>query len=156
MTTENLWPSDIADIKAETPLSILRAQANALTQVTRGVVSGEVETAATDRDPWGVVINMMARRNAVETGEAPDLVPTRTGFRHSFYVVAPALKNYRHLLLEVWHDITLYPIMIKSASDHSKWAELADEKQFKANLRAMLATDYVRRSVSALVSQSIV
>lgn len=81
----NLWPDEFK-IDVQTPLVILRAQANYLSKVTRGILQGTVETEAAD-----------------------DLV------QHRLVVVAPAFNAYRHTLIAALHSKDLaYPVEIRA------------------------------------------
>jgi len=79
------WPSDIKP-DVQTPLAILKPRADELTQLTRGVLVGQVSTV-TDKD--------------------------KTWVFHNLDAVAPALNNLRQRLVTVKHPIrTPYPAFV--------------------------------------------
>ena len=85
--TDSLWPASIK-IDAQSPVSILRTQANLLTKITKGILKGEVET---------------------ERGE--------NKIQHRLIVIAPSLDNYRQTLLVAIHEVGLpYPVELRSNS----------------------------------------
>jgi hypothetical protein len=82
----NLWPGAF-NVNVQTPYAILRIQANLLSQMTKAILVGEVET---------------------ETGERMT--------QHRLVVVAPACNGYRHTLITVIHSTDLpYPAEVQAA-----------------------------------------
>ena len=84
---DDLWPSNIADAKLVTPVSILKEQAALLGEKTKQLVKGEVSTEASGDE-----------------------------FDHGFYIVAPTL-NYRYKLFNVAHGVSFYPLTINWRAD---------------------------------------
>ena len=83
--SRNLWPT-IEQTITRTPLSILREQATYLGEQTANIILGEVKSQQIT--------------STYEVG-------------HYFYIVAPALGNYRYLLMHITHDAMLiYPLEI--------------------------------------------
>src|SRR5207248_599207 len=83
----NLWPEQF-NVEVQTPLTILRVQANLLGKVTRGILEGTVET---------------------ET--------VKDRMQHRLVVIAPAYNSYRHTLLVAIHDPNLaYPAEVRAQS----------------------------------------
>lgn len=79
----NLWPTETVSVSTLSPLAILRTQAANLTELTHGLLIGEVIT--------------------------DDLL--EEGVYHHFDMIAPALDGYRHRILTVKHDPSmLYPV----------------------------------------------
>src|SRR6266566_6564162 len=79
----DLWPADFGSVVIATPLLILKRQATALAEKTKGVVEGTVHSSA--------------------DGSA---------FTHQFVLVSRVL-GYSYRLLLVRHDIALYPANIR-------------------------------------------
>ena len=80
----NLWPSAVS-VETLPPVAILRVQAQNLTQMTHGLLQGEVISA--DGDPEAV--------------------------RHHLDVVAPGFNGYRFRILTVQHGSDLvYPVSL--------------------------------------------
>jgi hypothetical protein len=121
----DLWPEDIAepgDLKP--PVVILREQATYLGAKTQNIVEGDVDTSA------------------LLQGE---------GFRHTFYVVAPALGGYRFHLFEVTHGMGLYLITIRW-QDKPHQAE--SEEEFLNVLRDIFTSEETKRVIRSLIIQS--
>jgi hypothetical protein len=82
--SRNLWPT-IEQKAIRAPITILREQANYLGQQTSNIILGEVKSQQDSK--YGLV--------------------------HYFYLVAPALGQYRYLLMRVAHSATsIYPLFI--------------------------------------------
>ena len=97
----NLWPTETVSVSTLSPLAILRTQAENLTELTQGLLIGEVTTD--DRQEKGVY--------------------------HHFDMIAPALDGYRHRILTVKHDPSmLYPVSYSVAKRQSLVAPPAKTK----------------------------
>jgi hypothetical protein len=138
----DLWPDNISSptIK-KAPVTILREQGTLLGRKTSNLVEGEIRL------------------------EAP---PTPDHFRYVFYLAAPALGDYRYRLLEILHSADLYKLWItvdesilkelpaeilnKSADGNSKLVSDSEE-EFMKILKAIFATEKVRRVIGAIMAQ---
>ncbi|CAN5700587.1 hypothetical protein BH23PLA1_BH23PLA1_05790 [soil metagenome] len=154
-----LWSDDI---KLDTlpPLAILRAQANALRQMTRGLLEAEVTTSKREK-------------GRVE---------------HRFDLIAPGLDGYRHRLFIVSHRAEMvYPVKVETTlhertavrrtprehTIHEKLAEkrptkrlpgaeetdlwtpnAATEQEFVEVVRQILQSNEVRSLIQSLVARS--
>jgi len=82
VSSSGFWPEDIKP-RVQTPLAILRARANELTEITKGVLIGKVSSTS-------------------DTMQAQAY--------HSLDAVVPALRNLRQRLLTVRHGVkAVYP-----------------------------------------------
>jgi len=110
---DNLWPEDIAVVETKAPVTILKEQASLLSSQTKGIVEGEVTPIP---DPLG---------------EKP--------FAYGFRIKAPALGDYRYLLLSIAHDVPMYPIWIRP--DESTLDELRGRilREFSVDSRGIVA-----------------
>ena len=81
----NLWPVEIEATTLTSPVTILRQQASFLGKKTKNIVLGEAK--ARENDDFD--------------------------FSYIFYIVAPALGNYRYKLLTIYYNIDLYPVIIE-------------------------------------------
>jgi len=125
MPTKNLWGDLPAVDDTATPLRMMREQANILRQVTRGVLHASITTT-----------------------------PLSEGrMRHSFYLVAPLLNDYRHLLFSVEHGIDPYPAAFTSAHP-SKPLTCKKQKDFENILTSLLQDPSTRKAVAALIANS--
>lgn len=89
---QNLWP-DVA-IVDDSPIQILREQAEYLSQQTQGRLHGEV-----------------------------DVAPLGQQVRLTLSIVAPSLSGYRYRLLEVRHGVGGYPVTVVFFGDEFEAAD---------------------------------
>jgi len=87
-------------------------------------------------------------------------------FSYTFYLVAPALGDYRYHLLKVLHSVELYPVTIYEVDEDIlkelptdmkvKDGELSADTQdtFMEILKAIFATKKVRKVIGAILAQS--
>jgi len=132
------------------PITILREQAKYLEQTTRGVLSTSIETTSSQTSPYSDVIDLLTRAQ----GANRPAMPSGDGLFHSFYVVAPALNDYRFQLLRIWHTINLYPVLMAREKAPAKWDVAHDQPEFLEKLKAVFSHDDTVRVVRALISQS--
>jgi hypothetical protein len=136
----DLWPDDITTRTSllKPPMTILKEQGTLLGRKTRNIVEGLV----------------------VKT---PHI--TSQDFGYTFYLVGPALGDYRYRLLAISFPVSIYPVMI--GTDEDIFGELpaemkaeentlvADsEEEFMEILRAIFATQKVRQVIGAIIAQS--
>ncbi|MCB0060676.1 MAG: hypothetical protein KDE19_01120 [Caldilineaceae bacterium] len=81
---QDLWPNNIGENTINSPVSIMREQAQLLGQKTKNLVEAEVSIGS----------------------------PTSNKFVYYFYIVAPTLHDYHFRLFTVEHDIDIYPLTI--------------------------------------------
>lgn len=126
MTTaiQDLWPAEFGSEEVTPPVTILRQQATILGRRTRNLVEGDVVTEGT---PTG-------------------------SFKHTFYLTAPALDDYRYCLFYIHHEIKFYPLSISSCSGTG--ITCFDENQLLQALKDHFASDETRQVMSALIAQS--
>ena len=121
---QNLWPTDFGEVTQKTPVSILREQGMALGERTANIVVGRVES-----------------------GEGG----TKDRFRHLFHLYCAPL-GYRLPLLDVEHDIELYPVSIAVQGQQSVRADTPE--QFTARLKEIFAQEKVKKMIASLMAQS--
>lgn len=142
---ESLWPADIEVVQEKAPVTILREQATLLGPKTKNIVTAEAV--------------------ATESGQVGR-------FRYVFYILGPALANYRYKLFEISYGIELYPVTIVLAlalarETHSTpklspdlgmrgmarlYANSAEE--LLVLLREIFGAERTRRVIGAILSQS--
>lgn len=120
---EDLWPESFGSLEIETPLQILRKQASLVGTKTGNLLVGSVS------------------RNVAADGD----------FQLSFYLVAPALDNYRYKLLQVWHGIGLYPVTTMGVQ---RLIKLKNAEEFKEYLRSTFASEDTINIIRSLLVQS--
>jgi hypothetical protein len=123
MSIESLWGEIPKADDIKTPIAILREQAAILGDATNNVLVAEV-------------------------------VPNKRGstMLAHLYIAAPALDNYRFLVLTVEHELELYPLSVEDET--SLYDNCKDETQYKAAVRAILSSDRLRRVIASLLAQS--
>jgi hypothetical protein len=134
---EDLWP-DMNTAAIVTPASILKTQASALSQKSKGLLQGEVETWTNQQNIY-----------------------------HRFSLVVPALDNYRYSLLRVHHLPTLYPVYVDESplrvieGESTDWDNTArqtyvlqDEASFRGWLRKAFAATETKRILESLLAQA--
>ena len=133
----DLWPEDIQTVRVKAPVTILKEQAAFLGQRTKNVVTAEV-----------------VLRQGVTTA-----------FRFSFYIVGPAIGNYRYRLLTVSYSPPFYPLTLDPAPgilmelypDTSQGEALViinSRNEFLAVLRKVFSASKTLRVVRAILALS--
>jgi hypothetical protein len=148
----DLWPTEIEVTSLIPPATILRQQESALGKKTRNIVLGEVKARESDN----------------------------FDFSYIFYIVAPALGNYRYKLLTIYHNIELYPAIIQveegiyeeisseEYKDKTSFAFLLEPQEYKMPysfqadsedsflnvLKAIFNSSKAKRVISGLLAQS--
>lgn len=126
MTRKSLW-GDLKDLEeVKVPKNHLKEQATLLSGATNYVLSGEVSQEVT---PSGQ-------------------------FVYQLDIVAPALNNYRHTILEIRHGINPYPLRFTDFANQKAFVECNDEETFLEMLGAVLSSASVRRIIASLKAQS--
>lgn len=138
METQNLWPEFAID-KTKSPKAILKEQAGYLMVKTNNVLSAEVETIKSQR---GIIL-------------------------HEFYIVAPAMNNYRYKLFAVKHEVIgYYPLTVETELDFrvddeysipafQKHDEAKNEEEFIRLLSTVFNNPENTQIISSLLSQSL-
>jgi len=137
---ENLWGIEsLEDISTpDVPKRILAEQAALLRKITNGLLYGEVE----------VTSNKIYSSNGDVIVGLPD---STFEFNYGFYVCAPALGDYHHLLFTIHHDIGLYPCLIVEGDEEHP---CSTEDDFTRIVHSILSSERARRIVESLVAQS--
>jgi hypothetical protein len=121
--SESFWviPSGIAE---KSPLTILREQADKLTEVTRGRLRGRVSTSRYGDD---LLISLS--------------------------VAVPALDGYTVEILQYRQPPVMYPGYLQQFGETSS-VKLDTEQQFTDALKQILGSASIQRKISALLAQS--
>lgn len=122
---EDLWPKDFGEGNARTPSNILKEQASILTKKTKGVIEASVATSSQD-----------------------------TIFVHSFWLNVPAMNDYRYKLIEVRHDIKLYPIYVETSMLAGGGKSSDTESEFLDILKEVFNHKETKDLIVALITQS--
>ncbi len=127
MAPTDLWDMTNLPIPERTPTSILKEQATALEEATKGILMGNVRTTFKN-----------------------------TTFTITLSVVAPGLNNYTFDIVHVLHDLGLYPLKMTAAwkANEYPWTSCQDEDGFITELTTILRSDTVRNAIGTLLAQS--
>jgi hypothetical protein len=120
---KNLWGNLPAEIETETPFDVLLEQGKVLEKATRRRLVGTVTT---------------------KTNSEGDLV-------HSFYIQAPLLDGYSHLLLSVVHGTAAFPLKVLW---HGKKIPVKSMQAFENLLGTVLKSPATREVIQSLMAQS--
>lgn len=133
----DLWPDDIAVSTLRAPLTILKEQAAFLGSKTKNLIIAKVEKQESD----------LYDEESIE---------------HAFYVVTPALGNYRYKLFSISHSIELYPVTINLDSDIKMeiapesgmyYLKVDNEQELVTLLTRIFGSKKTRRIIHALLAQ---
>jgi len=124
---KSLWGDLSQPEIVRTPFTILKEQAAILSKATNGLLVGDVER-----------FQNQGQQNVVST-----LV---------LRVVAPSLDNYNYSVLEVTHNIKLYPLKLRNSATPGYEKQCDSEEAFEEALGEILSSAEVRKVISALLS----
>jgi hypothetical protein len=127
MSTKSLWGQLPPTEGIRTPTQVLKEQATVLTDMTRGVLQGEVSVS----HGGGV-------------------------FSLDLHIVVPALDNYRYVVARATHGIDLYPVTVTPGWKYNPKGGIvcADEGEFERELGTILSSEKVQHVVASLLAQS--
>lgn len=128
MSQKNLWGELPITDEIRTPTQILKEQAAFLENMTKGVLQGDVTV----------------RRS-------------HNNFELELTIVAPAIDNYRYVVVSASHNLGMYPVSVVPGWDKyntKQRVECANETEFESALETLLSSDQIRRVVTLLLSQS--
>jgi hypothetical protein len=135
---EDFWPAidDTEDLNS--PVVLLRKQADILTTKSGHRLRGRVSTST---------INV--------TGPAANALGAEhysPAFAHTFYIEVPSLDDYSYSLFTILHGIDPYPV---AHQDTNNVQGFLDAGQFTAWLRETLSSDKTKRILKTLSEQAI-
>jgi hypothetical protein len=122
---KNLWGELPTAETIRTPYTILKEQGSVLSEITNGLLIGEV------------VVNNQ-RDNFF------DLI---------LRIKAPALNNYTYSVVEVRQPIQLYPVTITNLLGHTVIGKYPSEEEFENALGEILSSPEVKQVISGLLAQ---
>lgn len=129
---QDFWNVELDENDGKTPLTMLRAQAEALSKRTQMRVRGDVVVSP--------------------TGD----LPTNAQLRTDLYLWVPRLNNYRLLVLTVMSDArATYPVqLLNQLTEPAGAFECCDESQFAEALKAVLSQPETTTAVRNLYSSA--
>lgn len=70
-----------------------------------------------------------------------------------FSIVAPALNNYTFVLLQVNHDVELYPAYLRASAESGNFQLCNNEDEFLSGLAAIFQSEKTKRVIAGLLAQ---
>ena len=135
---EDFWPAldDVED--PNSPISILRKQAEILSDKSGHRLRGRIATAT-------VSVSFVIRAVLQLDQFAPV-------FNHAFLIEVPVLDDYSYTLFNVSHSLDPYPVACE-ASDGG-WLALKDAGAFREWLKGTLSSEKTKRILKTLSQQA--
>lgn len=127
----DLWPDEVTNVAAVSPVAILRYQASQLRERTKNILEAAVETD----EPEGLI-------------------------EHKFVVIAPALDRYRHVLFSVNHDPNqVYPVTVQAQClegyhQNSRWPTAESQDDFLKLISLIFKSGDTKAVIHSLIAQS--
>ncbi len=125
MPGDSLWGAIPEGRKIQTPVSILKEQAELLSVATNRLLEGSVQVQG----------DVVGKVNA------------------TLGITAPALAGYRIEILMISHTVGLYPVFVQSKAFESPQARANDEAAYKAVLANILQSQIVNNIIERLLTQ---
>jgi hypothetical protein len=121
-----------------TPYTILKEQASILSEITKGLLIGEVKRSQEVQVSTKVALS--------KPGTYPEFVAFLT-------IKAPSLNNYTYSVVKVQYPMLLYPVLIESLAVDNLLRECSSEAEFENTLGQILSSQEVKRVISGLLAQ---
>ncbi|MCS3183449.1 hypothetical protein [Bacteroides thetaiotaomicron] len=148
MERRNLWPIFDANIEVM-PKTLLKEQAEYLEENTHKMVLGEVVSGETVSAFGETFLRIVPDKFK----KGPTL--NENPLRHTFYIIAPKLNNYRFELLRVTHyRLHTYPLELFDSINEEKY-ELNNQDDFIKKLEYIFKSETVIDIIKSLIAQSI-
>ncbi len=154
MTTKSLWPKIEEASTVRTPASILREQADALSDVTDNILKGAVQHFPA----FIYEIDTFKKRIMKDDSLGESRL---AGF--SLDIVAPKLNNYRFTILNIAYDpLSIYPVYLSSniltkernLNDLPGATKFSSEAEFTEAFKKILRAERVKEIINNLMAQS--
>ena len=124
MATPNLWGDLPEVVDIRTPKMVLAEQASLLQEITKGALTCELKVS-----------------------------PNGNGLVVSMRIVAPSLGNYSVVLVQVAHDMFVYPCSIQSPFLGNDAIICGDEAHLESVLKSILQDPKTRKLIVNLLQQ---
>jgi hypothetical protein len=133
---KNLWGELPSSETQRTPYTILKEQASMLTEITNGLLVGEVK-----------------RSSEVDAFSEFTLGEQSQSFVAYLRIQVPSLNNYTYSVVRIQYPIGLYPVLVKSFAVEDFQLECSSEEEFENALGQILSSQEVKQVISALLTQ---
>jgi len=139
---EDFWPPIDDAEDPNSPVVLLRKQAEALSTKTGYRLRGRVSTAARIR----------LSNEALEALGMNPYEPQDDVFTHLFSIEVPALEDYRYTLFSISHGLEGYPVVYEN--EGGQWRRLANREELTRWLKETLSSDKTKRILKTLREQA--
>ena len=128
----DLWPNLDNVSKIETPKKILEKQGQYLSDKTNAIVYAACEEALSEQ----------------EKGYE---------FKYRYYIASKKMKNYRFMLFTIYHNVTLYPLLIVVESQIASEINLrkksvVSKEEFEEALRVIFRSKVIESVIGTLIN----
>lgn len=135
---KNLWP-DIKQLTTETPLTILKQQAEYLERSTEGKIVGCVETSEGS--------NYEYKRDLLNAPKK-----TNNDLCHQLFITVPSLGDVRFLLVSLLQNpIQPFPCHLKDEINEKEYNSIENNERFIAKLEEILKSEKIMILLSNLL-----
>lgn len=138
---ESLWPTDLnVDGDIRTPKMIIEEQARLLGEATHGLLLADVKVNSNPS------IGESIRNEIFAAGKG--------SFQIMLQLLVPDLNNYRYGVLEAYHGLEPYPLVVMSEylSGETKRVACANEGEFIRQLGSILRSDGLKEVIQRLLA----
>lgn len=135
-SNKNLWGELPSPETQRTSYTILKEQASMLTEITNGLLVGEVK-----------------RSSEVDAFSEFTLGKQSQSFVAYLRIQVPSLNNYTYSVVRIQYPIGLYPVLVKSLVVENFQIECSSEEKFENALGQILSSEEVKQVISALLAQ---
>jgi hypothetical protein len=139
LSNKNLWGELPKSENIRTPYTILKEQASLLTEITKGLLIGEVKLSSE--------VDALSKFASSIIGEQSQ------SFVAFLRIKAPSLNNYTYSVVKIQYPIKLYPVLVKSLVVENFQSECSSEEEFENALGQILSSQEVKQVISALLAQ---
>ncbi len=139
LSNKNLWGELPQSENIRTPYTILKEQASLLTEITKGLLIGEVNISPEVDDVIKFASSILGERSQ--------------SFVAFLRIKAPSLNNYTYSVVKIQYPIKLYPVLVKSLVVENFQRECSSEEEFEKALGQILSSQEVKQVISALLAQ---
>lgn len=138
---EDFWPPIEDAEDANSPVVLLRKQAEALTDKSGHRLRGRVSTITT-----------RLSSQALEALRIDPYAGNTDTFTHVFSIEVPALDDYRYTLFSVSHGLEAYPVVHEK--EDREWEALGTAEEFTRWLKQTLSSEKTKRVLKTLREQA--
>jgi hypothetical protein len=136
---KNLWGELPNSENVRTPYTLLKEQASLLTEITKGLLIGEVKLSPE--------VDALSKFTTSIIGEQ------NQSFVAFLRIKVPSLNNYTYSVVKIQYPIKLYPVLVKSLVVDNFQIECLSEEEFENAVGQILSSQEVKEVISALLAQ---